>query len=88
MSTLLCLNSVGHAIVTKAYPRFLPPDLGIVQCTIIHNVMREVPDGLHNILLRRIECNVSDVDLVLWRRYELLAHCLDSGLAGDVILDH
>ena len=48
--------------------------------------MHEVHNGLHNILLRRIECNVSDVDLAPWRRYVLLAHCIDSGFAGDVVL--
>jgi hypothetical protein len=49
--------------------------------------MREVLNGLTDVMFRRIERNVPDVDLTSWSWYELPAACLDPASAGKVLLD-
>ncbi len=55
--------------------------------TVVHLCMREATNGLTNVMLRRIERNVPDVDLASWSLYPLSSACLDPGLTGKVLLD-
>ena len=48
--------------------------------------MREVLNGLTDIMFRRIERNVPDVDLTSWSWYLLPPGCLDPSSAGKVLL--
>ena len=52
----------------------------------MHSVMREVINGRHNVMFRRIECNVPDVDLAFWRRYPFPAGRFDPSSACETFL--